>query len=140
MILILDDEPHYIQAYIDIIEDAGLVLEVVTTPTDFFQSLSFATKVVIIDVMLPEGINAGLATFRAMHRNFPYSPAIFLTNRVDFDLGWLDDRTLAVSKRDILPQELLDMIKNVMLSGVRDKWVADGLNRRLVSGYTSRQS
>lgn len=60
---------------------------------------------------------AGLAAFRIMRKGFPHLPAIFLTNRVDFDLGRLDDRTLVVSKRDTLPQELLDMIRNILPSG-----------------------
>jgi DNA-binding NtrC family response regulator len=117
MILFLDDEPHYVQAYVDALEDADFVVQVVTTTDEFLRLLSRATKAVVIDVMLPEGIDAGIVAFRAMRRDFPHLPAILFTNRADMDFGQLDDRAMVVSKREILPGYLVELIKKITCSG-----------------------
>jgi len=116
MILVLDDEPHYIQAYIDTLRDAGFKVVVVTTVAAFMRTLSPETTAVIIDVMLEAGIDAGLAAFRSMRQVSPFLPAIILTNRTDLHLTETDRRSHLVSKRDILPSELLTLLRDALVA------------------------
>lgn len=120
MILFLDDEPHFCQAYIEVMEDAGFVVDIVTTTDEFLRAVSPVTQAVVIDVMLAEGVDAGMVAFEAMRRQLARLPAILLTNRADLDLGPLDDRAIVVSKRDILPTELLELLNRVMSGGRTD--------------------
>jgi DNA-binding NtrC family response regulator len=121
MIIFLDDEPHFCQAYIDVIEDAGFVVDVVTTTDELWQALSPATEAVVIDVMLTEGIDAGVVAFRRMREVYPHLPAILLTNRADLDLGGVDDRAVVVSKRETVPEGLLDLLNKIMLAAEGDR-------------------
>ncbi len=117
MIVFLDDEPHFCQAYIEYIQDAGFVVDIVTTTEKFSRTVSSATEAVIVDAMLPEGWDAGVVAFREIRRRFPDLPAILLTNRDDLELGPLDGHAIAVSKRDVLPTELLELLLKMISAG-----------------------
>ena len=114
MILFLDDEPHFCQAYIDVLEDANFVVNVVTTTDEFWQALSPETEAVVIDVMLSDGIEAGVVALRKLREMYPELPAILLTNRADLNLGHVDEHAVVVSKRDTFPDDLLGMLSRIM--------------------------
>ena len=116
MIIILDDEPHYIAAYKDVLELEGNEVKVSQSEDEFFDMLdSTNTTAVIIDIMLPSGYDAGLDIHNRFRHLYPNIPAILLTNREDMksaDVG--DSFTKILLKRDITPMDLVECIDSIL--------------------------
>ena len=128
MILILDDEPHFIAAYKDVLELEGFEVLLSQSEDEFFAILNSAIPIaVVIDIMLPSGYDAGLDIYNRFRRLCPDVPAILLTNREDIKPGSIIDKfTRILLKRDITPMDLVDSIDSMLGKGsaIRQKTIA----------------
>lgn len=116
MIMILDDEPWFIEAYSTALEFSGFSVTVSRTEEEFFAALAECgnPEAVIIDVMLPGNWEAGLGTAHRLRQLQPNVPIVFLTNRDDIQsLAWEDAMTSALCKRDVGPVDLAAVLKRV---------------------------
>jgi two-component system OmpR family response regulator len=113
MTLVLDDEPRWIQSYLDAFELEGIENTVVVTPYEFFEALArmSSIKSVVIDVMLGDDIDGGIEVWRRLRRTHPTLPVILLTNRtLHLDLE-SDNCTRIFEKAHISPSDLCAQLR-----------------------------
>ena len=116
MIIMLDDEPHFIAAYKDVLELEGRSVIVSQHEDEFFSTLNSTNpEAVIIDIMLTSGYDAGLDIYSRFRHLYPDVPAILLTNREDMKSASVNDNiTKILLKRDITPMDLVDIIDSML--------------------------
>lgn len=121
MIIILDDQPYFIEAYTDAMELEGFKVLLTQRVDDFFSAIETTPpEAVIIDIMLPSsevdaGYNAGVEVYLRFRRSFPDVPAILLTNRDDLNADTvIDKRSCILCKRDITPVALIKIINSMI--------------------------
>jgi len=115
MILILDDEPHFVAAYQEVLEIEGFEVSLSKDEEEFFTILGAAVpEAVIIDIMLTSGYDAGLNIYTRFRHMYPDIPTILLTNREDLKTGSdIDKFTKILCKRDVTPMDLVDNINSL---------------------------
>lgn len=116
MILMLDDEPHFVAAYKEVLEFEGFEVLLSQDEDEFFTILSSAVpEAVVIDIMLSSGDDAGLHIYNRFRNMFTDMPAILLTNREDVKAGSdIDKYTKILCKRDVTPMNLVDNINSLL--------------------------
>lgn len=118
VILIVDDEPHFISAYVEALEIEGFDVKVVPEENEFFDLLELLLpEAVVIDVMLLSGYDAGWEILKQFRFSHPKIPAILLTNKetVNPD-NQIDSSTRILIKRDTTPIKFIEVLNSLLKS------------------------
>jgi DNA-binding response OmpR family regulator len=119
MILVLDDEPWFLQGYLVALQFEGFTAKIVEEEKAFFEALETDSRVTaaVIDVMLSSGESSGLQVLSLLRGMNKELPVIMLTNRQDMGQELSPDgRTAMLFKRDADPIVLVEKLKDM---GVR---------------------
>ena len=131
MILFIDDEPHYIETYVDELKLSGFEVTVckdVDSAIAFVQGCLAKVDVCILDIMMPPGnafksdetqmgLRTGVRVYDRLRQQVPDVPIIVLTNisAGDIERKFVKDGNCRLLRKDqCLPFELAEQVRQVV--------------------------
>ncbi len=133
MIIFIDDEPHYIKAYVQAFELSGFIVKVVNTVDDAWQILQSDIHdilAIIVDIMMPpgkllenerthQGLRTGVVFIEKLRNLDEKIPVIVLTNAEKSELGVIRHTNCYIfAKKEISPWGLVERVSE-MKRGVK---------------------
>jgi CheY-like chemotaxis protein len=131
VILFVDDEPQFVQEYVDCLESRGLAVHLLRSIADvetFLAESHIAPRCIVLDVMFPadpglpqpltdRGMTAGMPLFASLRSRFPSVHIIVLTNSSSLavrEFFQRQDRCSLFYKTEVLPEELGTVVEGIV--------------------------
>ena len=112
MILILDDEPWFLEGYVIAFRLECIEARIVEDEAAFFRALEKdPVNAAIIDIMLSSGESSGLCVLAKLRQSNRDLPVVLLTNKQDIDPVSEDNKTKVLYKRDADPIRLIEDLR-----------------------------
>lgn len=131
MILFIDDEPEYVQSYVEELRDAGhevIIEKTVDSALNFVSDNKDRLELIVLDIMMPAGtafrdidtygtLRTGLSVYDRIRQHSSEYPIIVLTNvtKVEVELKFANEKRCLVFRKDqCLPFELVAHVREML--------------------------
>lgn len=133
MILMVDDEPKYVEPYLEELkmrfgDDSVWFFNTVDAGWKQLESDPTGVDLLILDIMMApgktfegeqtnHGLRTGVKMYEAIRRRMPELPVIILTNVTDENVakGFTDTGVVWLAKSETFPDELSDKVDELLL-------------------------